>query len=341
MIQNKEELYKSVVYNYDDVECNRTSVGKFGKTDPSERMVGIAYTTWHQPTQRWGDGTWDLPLIGKYTSDDRSVIRRHGEMLAEADVDFVFVDWSNDTNYHPGIPHENSVFQLIEEGTTMLFEEWSKIPGAPKICIFVGPGHSGMKTVENGEHQQKVDQVYNDYVKKFPDMYFNYEGKPLLICYGATPTQYTATPQKVWDDDRFTVRWMTGYVGQQPELFNKETLESGCYWSWEERGAQTFTVWNGKVEAVTCVAATRAQYTEDDENYIPEEGRKNGATFKKQFQRAIDLGAKFAILVSWNEWVLGEQYSAEISKDLEPSVIHETFYYDLMREQIKKFKGKI
>ena len=47
------------------------------------------------------------------------------------------------------------------------------------------------------------------------------------------------------------------------------------------------------------------------------------------------------ILISWNEWTTGEQPSPEVSKDLEPSVIHGTFYYDLLCEQIKKFKGQI
>ena len=47
------------------------------------------------------------------------------------------------------------------------------------------------------------------------------------------------------------------------------------------------------------------------------------------------------ILVSWNEWTKGEQPSPEESKDLEPSKIHGTFYYDLLCEQIKKFKGQI
>ena len=118
-------------------------------------------------------------------------------------------------------------------------------------------------------------------------------------------------------------------------------MQSERYWSWEERGAQTYTVNNGVVEAVTCSAATRAQGTAGGDNYIPECGRANGATLKKQFQRAIDLGAKIILLVSWNEWTKGEQPSAEVSKDLEPSQAHGTFYYDLMKEQIKKFKEKI
>ena len=197
--------------------------------------------------------------------------------------------------------------------------------------------------MDNGNHQKKADQVWRDYVTNpaRADMYFEYCGKPMLFCYGATPTQYTSNPRSKWNDDRFTVRWITGYVGQQTNLFNQRTLQSKYYWSWEERGAQTFTGLNGRVEAVTVSAATRPQGTEGGSGYIPACGRESGATFKRQFQRACDLGAGIVIIVSWNEWVNGEQPSPEVSKDIEPSQIHGTFYYDLMREQIKKFKGQI
>lgn len=344
-MKDRFELYRDVVYNYDRVECDQTGVGRFDSYDPSERMVGVAYTTWHRPQTRWGGtATWDLPLYGAYTSNDPEVIYRHGVQLRDAGVDFVFVDWSNNTEYDPAtMSATRPDFRMIEEATDMLFDIWATIEGAPKICIFVGPGHNGPKTIDSGDHQRKVDQVYNDYVNNpnRKDMYFYYLDKPLLLCYGATPTQYTATPAQMWNDTRFTVRWMTGYVGQQADLFNASDLSSRNYWSWEERGAQTYAVYNRTVEAVTVTAATRAQGKEGDEGYIPAAGRENGATFKRQFQRACDLGAKFAIIVSWNEWTTGEQPSLEVSKDLEPSVTYGTFYYDLLREQIKKFKGQV
>ncbi len=345
MAQERFDLYRDVVYNYDNVECDQTGVGRLDPVPYEERLVGIAYTTWHRPATKWGGtSTWDLPLYGTYCSDDEAVIRRHGEQLRDAGVDFVFVDWSNNTEYDPATMREQRAdFRMIEEATDKLFDVWATIEGAPKICIFVGPGHNGPKTIDSGAHQKKVDQVWNDYVANpaRADMYFHYDGKPLLICYGATPNQYTATPEKLWDDDRFTVRWMTGYVGQQGNLFRPGNLESLRFWSWEERGAQTYTVHKGMVEAVTVSAATRSQGAESTTGYIPEAGRQNGATLKKQFQRACDLGARIVLIVSWNEWTTGEQPSAEVSKDMEPSVIHGTFYYDLMREQIKKFKGKI
>ncbi len=334
------ELYEKTVFDHSDVECDMTGVGKYDSVDPSERLVGMAYSTWHWKNRGWGDGyTWDLPLIGPYESLDADVVYQHGIWLRDAGVDFVFVDWSNNTCYDPATM-DRIDFRTIEQGTDLLFEVWSKIPDAPKICIFVGPGHSGQENVDNGNHQKKVDQVYRDYVEKYPDMYFCYDGKPLLICYGATPTQYGVRP--AWTDDRFTVRWMTGYVGQQDSLFSPATMASRTYWSWEERGTQTYCIKGREVEAVTVTAASRQQgEKEGDPGWIPAYGRQNGLTLKKQFQRAIELGSRFVIVVSWNEWVLGEQNSPEFSKDIEPSQLYGTFYLDLLTELIKKYKGQL
>ena len=336
------QLYADVIYNYDDVEIEKTGVGEYEATPYEDRLVGIAYSTWLcTKIITWGTNTWDTPLYGNYYSDNREMIAKHAELLRDAGVDFIFIDWTNNTTYDPVTMRESrSDFRMIEEATELVFEIWSQIEGAPKICIFAGPGHSGIDNVKNGNHQKKVDQIYSSFVEKYPDMYFHYEGKPLLMCYGATPNQYGTRP--TWRDDRFTIRWATGYVGQQTDLHNTRTLATrNNWWSWEERGLQTYSVLDGRVECVTCTAASRSQGSEGDSGYIPAYGRDNGMTLKKQFQRANDLGAGMVILISWNEWTTGEQPSPEISKDLEPSVIHGTFYYDLLREQIKKFKGQI
>lgn len=340
-MDERYQLYHDIIYNHDDVEIEKIGVGEFEKTPYEDRLVGIAYTTWHCPSMiDWGKNTWDTPLHGIYNSDDPDRIALHAELLRDAGIDFIFVDWTNNTCYDPETMREQRAdFRMIEEATDRLFEIWSQIEGAPKICIFAGPGHSGPENVSNGNHQKKVDQIYRDYVEKYPDLYFHYEGKPLLMCYGATPNLYGPRPR--WTDDRFTIRWATGYVGQQGNLFNSDNMSTRGWWSWEERGLQTYSVLNGRVECVTCTAASRSQGKEGDSDYIPAYGRDNGMTLKKQFQRANDLGAGMVILISWNEWTTGEQPSPEVSKDLEPSNIHGTFYYDLLCEQIKKFKGQL
>ena len=340
-MNDRYQLYKDVIFNNDDIEIEQTGVGEYEATPYEDRLVGIAYSTWLCPKIiTWGKNTWDTPLYGNYFSDNRAMLAKHAELLRDADVDFVFVDWTNNTTYDPATMREQlSDFRMIEEATDLLFEIWSEIEGAPKICIFAGPGHSGIENVNNGKHQKKVDQIYTSYVEKYPELYFQYEGKPLLMCYGATPNQYGIRP--TWKDDRFTIRWVTGYVAQQSNLYNTRTMATRGWWSWEERGLQVYSTVDNRVECVTCTAASRQQGSEGDSGYIPAFGRENGLTLKKQFQRANDLGAGMVILISWNEWTKGEQPSPEVSKDLEPSVIHGTFYYDLLCEQIKKFKGKV
>ncbi len=338
---NRFDLYRDVVYNYEDVECDSTVDKRYEPTPYEDRLVGIAYSTWQYPTTSWGVNTWGTPLGGGYVSTDPEAVYRHGIQLRDAGVDFVFVDWSNNTGYDPATMSHMMDFRTIETATDVLFEVWSKISDAPKICLFLGPGHSGIESVKNGNHQKKADQVWKNYVEKYPELYFTYEGKPLIICYGATPTQYGTNPIRVWEDDRYTIRWMTGYVGQQP-LFEEKTLRAPYYWSWEERGTQTYTTTNDKrIETMTVSAATRPQGAEGTDGYIPASPRNNGATFKRQFQRAINLGAGMVLITTWNEWHSGEQPNPEGSRDIEPSEEYGTFYYDLMREQIRKYKGLI
>ncbi len=54
MFDERFDLYRDVVYNYDDVECDNTGVGIYEKVDPDDRIVGIAYTTWHRSSTNWG-----------------------------------------------------------------------------------------------------------------------------------------------------------------------------------------------------------------------------------------------------------------------------------------------
>ena len=159
------------------------------------------------------------------------------------------------------------------------------------------------------------------------------------MCYGATPS-FARKPDE-FPDDRFTVRWVTGYVGQQGLLHDKNTLVSSFHWSWEERGAQTFTVKDGQPEAMTVVASWRKQSEPGKSGYIAPGLRNNGDTYKQQWARADLIGPKFVLVVSFNEWTLGEQVSMENAKDNEPSATLGSFYLDILREQIRKFKGKI
>jgi hypothetical protein len=160
-----------------------------------------------------------------------------------------------------------------------------------------------------------------------------YLGKPLLVIYVNTPSPYQQGVPK-WDDPRFTVRWMTGYVTQQPALRTEDGISKFGYWSWEDRGAQTFTVHDGHPESMVVVASYRKDGTK-----IPAGERNNGKTFLQQWARARKIGPRIVTVVSWNEWSRGEQPSPQVSKDIEPSKEFGRQYLDLLKQQIHLFKA--
>jgi protein tyrosine phosphatase (PTP) superfamily phosphohydrolase (DUF442 family) len=304
---------------------------------PEERLVGMAYTTWHHQIP-WHD-VWGEPELGYYRSDDRAVIRQHAEWLADAGVDFIWIDWSNNVNYTPG-EGPNPVFDMIEGSVKVLFEEYAQLAKHPKISIFLGVT-GAPEAATDGRLQKKADQVYRDYVSNpvYRPLLQDYLGKPLLVVYVNTPSPWQEGVPK-WDDDRFTVRWMTGYVTEQTALRTPSLVSKYGYWSWEDRGPQTYTTHGGHPEAMVVTASWRRQSEPGQPGYIPEAPRNGGETFRQQWARACEIGPRFAMVVSWNEWVLGEQPSPEVSKDIEPSKTHGHFYLDLLKKEIAHFKGR-
>ncbi len=301
----------------------------------SQRLVGVAYTTWHQST-KWTN-VWGTPQGGFYKSDDRAVIWRHGEELAAAGVDFLWIDWSNDIGYvyNPATPRPD--FDMIEGATFTVFDEFAAMrregKKTPNISLFLGTPDI-VQAAADGRLQRKADQIWNQFVANplYRPLVQQLDGKPLLVVYAGTPSPVqNGVPQ--WNDPRFTVRWMTGFITQQHALMTPNLVSKYGYWSWEDRGPQTYAVVNGQPEAMTIVATWR----DDAESRTP--GRHNGETFRREWERARKIGPKFALVVSWNEWTRGEQPSAEISKDLEPSREFGRFYLDLLGKEIALFKN--
>ena len=308
----------------------------------AERIVGVAYTTWHTSTA-WNN-TWGTPTLGFYKSDDRAVIRQHAKWMADAGVDFAWVDWSNDIKYLRDPKKANVTFDMIEGATTAMFDEYAKMRDAgertPNVSIFAGVTGSP-EAAADGRLKAKVDQIHREYLEnpRFAPLVQTYLGKPLLVIYVNTPSPFQkGTPD--FSDDRFAIRWMTGYVTQQPALRDGSWSKLG-YWSWEDRGEQTYTIFQGHPESMVVVASWR----EDKGNpakpgsAIPAGERDDGKTFLKQWARARAIGPRVVTVVSWNEWHRGEQPTTQVSKDIEPSKEFGMQYVELLKQQIALFKA--
>jgi hypothetical protein len=106
-------------------------------TPPKERRVGIGYTLWHYDEDEWKNA-WGHPMLGHYSSGDTSVMRRHGEWLAGAGVDFILLDWSNSLGTDDRTGEGNPKQIQLEKWTKVLFAEWAALPRSPRISIMIG-----------------------------------------------------------------------------------------------------------------------------------------------------------------------------------------------------------
>ncbi len=153
----------------------------------ANKYVGVFYWFWHghvpcspisdisnilatnpQNPQWTGPGTlnyyWGQPEAGYYWSEDPWVTRRNIMMLANAGVDFVFFDYTND--------------QFDEYATALTtycnISEELKSQGinVPRIVFFF-----------NSDPVPKIEEIYSTFYKlnKYSDLWFNWNGKPLLL----------------------------------------------------------------------------------------------------------------------------------------------------------------
>ena len=316
----------------------------------AERLVGIAYQCWFPPIP-W-DNAWGTPALGQYRSSDHAVIEQHADWLVDAGVDFIWVDWSNNVDHDPALKGQPPALRdgkrflayrddiaAIESATLEVFKVYAQRARRPRISIFLGcPGVC--EAIDDGRLSRKADQVHDTFVSspEHGPLVQTYLGKPLLVIYMGTPTPYQQGPPE-WDDPRFTVRWMTGFITEQPALRTADLVSRHGYWSWEDRGDQTVAVHDGRPEAMVVVASHRKQGEPGTPHYVPELGRRGGSTLRERWARAREVGPKFAMVVSWNEWTRGEQPSAEVSKDIEPSEEHGRLYLDVLKEEIARFRG--
>jgi hypothetical protein len=316
-------------------------------TPAGERRVGIGYALWHT-TANWETNSpkapWGHPELGNYVSSDRSVMQQHARWLADAGVDFVLLDWSNDLDTDTRDQHGPPDKLFIENTTPLLFATFAGVHPHPRIAFLVGYSGNALRdaakqhnenididAVLGGKLRAKCDQVYQQYVqhKLFGPMLETYLGKPLLLVYLGVPCPFQ-TSAPTWTDPRFTVRFMTAYLAQQPSLLGPGGVSRFGYWSWEERRLQSYTVFDGHPEAMTAVAAWRGSDTP---------GRANGDTFRANWARARQVGPRFVLAGTFNEWWQAEQPTAEGSKDIEPSREFGDRYLQILREQATLFKA--
>lgn len=318
--------------------------------------------------QNGGEAYWAEPYFGYYRNTDTWVYRKHGYMLEQAGVDFIFLDVSN--------------AEVFISGHTALFDTWLSMRkqgiNTPQIVFFNGDNpatfQSNMTTL--------LTTVYSEEnYDRYKELFFLWEGKPLVF---GNYKGLSGDVKKVVDE-KFTVRgswaWMNedGYWSWiQEYVFRGEAgaakLENGGWGRNEDGVKESLSVAMGHHPSSgkgRSFVNGKQPYS-NDMAFSAVENAALGLGYASQFSalqylmnKSVDDDQPFVMMITgWNEWIAGcfrsdknesmagttakfqyiDQFNCEFSRDGEPMRnvdgygIGDNFYYQMV-DQIRRFKG--
>ncbi|MBQ7378569.1 MAG: hypothetical protein IJW70_02675 [Clostridia bacterium] len=306
--------------------ANRSLPDAADTKDPSANLVGIFYFLWrdrdqstiseipasdhyaayleggvdklYEVMQEGGEGHphyWAEPYFGYYSSNDEWVLRKHAYMLAEAGVDFVYFDITN-----------NNTHQVSYEALLKVWEEVRQEGYAvPKIVFLCG--------AYDAEFAELWQDLYEPGL--YEDLWMYWEGKPLLML---TDDVAMTEEQK----DFFTIRYSwaigasnwyakrkgtncwawSGNVQSKGYGDNKgdfEQMYAMCgFWATNMFGYKAGRSW----------ANNRVPEYEGDWNFgyaIMDTATGLGLAFDEQFEKVYKNNPPVLMLTGWNEWIAG------------------------------------
>ena len=369
--ENTRDVFADTYVAADDV--GRVTLS--GQTKPNGAKVGIFYFLWHESsnngkplydhTAAYTSGGmdalwktlaagelgfvhyWSEPYFGYYCSDDEWVIRKHGSMLAEAGVDFVYFDVTNGPTYPKSYEAVLRVWsQMRKEGLR-----------TPDFCFLMQGGNTK-------ELSLIWNSIYN--AGMYSDLWFLWDGKPVIM-FTDNSNKLTAEQK-----DFFTVRiswanehhdwynnekgincWAWGTMYPQKGGFVKEnggrSLEQMCvmcgFWvngSYDTNAGRSYTKATGEPKELS-----QGDWNMGFGLYPQTSGL--GLAYQEQFDRAIDRAPRLIMITGWNEWWAGrwetpgqmiayEYVSTSDKKDPKHNIYVDNFNPEYSRD-IEPMKG--
>ena len=316
---------------------------------------------------QWGAGShyWGEPEIGYYLNDEKWAIRRHGYQLADAGVDVIIFDVTNNKTFP-------EVYLNVCEVWREMRAEGERTPD----IAFLGSEIS-------------VNTLWKDFYEKgmYPDMWFMWKGKPLLLYGQHEIPSRNKVNDIVFNDDIlnfFSLRQSWAWTSLP--WYNDGKDE----WPWVDHFPQTIG-WHEDPEIPENVPVAVGQHPlsnigrsfhhfhqPETDKYDLTPFTDQGLHFQEQWNWALEVDPEFVFVTGWNEWSAGkqvmkeeiipnllkwnfypgahlgkagkplkpgdtyfiDQYNQEFSRDIEPMTGGHTdnYYYQLM-DNVRKYKG--
>ena len=307
---------------------------------------------------------WNEPIWGYYSDLDEYVIRKNAELLADAGVDVIFFDCTNDT-----ATWDNTCLKLFE-----VFEKAKKDGvNVPKMAYMLPFSNDVNTTTVSLKHL--YNEIYSQ--GKYKDLWFMWDGKPMIMAHSSGLKKFDPLEKEILNF--FTFRT------NDPSYFTSDKPFSSKTWGWcsDYPQAKYGYSLNGRVEQMCVSVAQNAKdgklsaqnaegnvqgrsFTHGDFSYTYNYGGKTitvdkniensdfyGLNFQQQWDYAIECDPDFIFIDGWNEWIAGrwkewegtknafpDQFSDEHSRDIEPSTGRlKDYYYSQLAANIRRFKG--
>lgn len=304
---------------------------------------------------------WGEPLYGYYDlSEDDWVVRAHATQLVDAGVDYIMCDMTNFFSsgaYNAAESNEKTMKNICKVYRQMRSEGLKT------------PDISMLFTWKPVDCAQAIAWCYDSFIKDNLDLWYNYDGKPLLF---GSDANVRSDLKEIFNfravaanyDASNSWQWLSNY----PQSYVKGPDETatvmtvGVAQNWTD-GLSEFTNIN---EYGQFIARGRSWTSESSRLLTnpndPEYHSEYGFNFQEQFNRALEIDPDMLIVTEWNEWIAGrffnefgeaagdglpnhanfvDGFSVEFSRDIEMTRegnLKDNFYNQLA-ENIRKYKG--
>jgi hypothetical protein len=296
----------------------------------SSPLVLAFYYNWFDENTWTSEKVSDFPVT-LYNSGDRETVVRHIAQAQEAGLDAFVVAW-----YGPqveGNPTEPNLALMLEVADGTPFQVSVEFgPDSPFI-------HSQPDVVDALRHVLQVHAQHPSFLRA--------EGRPVIFFWrlDSIPLAPEQTPLEAWqaireqvDPDHESIWIAEGVEVEYQQVFDGHHLYSIA---WSEDVHQTLSDWGYRIRRYNAqhgtdklwVATVMPGYNDlkgRADAFVRE--REDGQFYRDTWQAAMDSGADWVVITSWNEWVEGSQ--------IEPSVSYGNLYLDLTRELAAQFRAQ-
>ncbi len=295
-----------------------------------------------------------IPILGKYSSYDVKVIRKHEEWFEYLGIDWLLIDWTNFLIAKPDWEQHQGATREAEETTELLFKTYRQLQKEgkhpPKLVFMVPPFRSDPNASMGIPRLNKVIQWATEHYldnPEYKDLLLDFDGKPLmtLTWWGAN---VNTSGKSCADVAKFTSQvsapgWTVRWMGTQ---LDDSHVDQCGYWSWMDGTIRQAVTFRDRVPEETVVTPSCFPFAFTDAGLASRKGwldskatgRDHGAPYLESWKVAFENRPRVIQIHQWNEFagqltgqgmgpgikreVYGDEYNLDLSDDLEPTQLN-------------------